>query len=81
MPAYPLGLALALALATLALAACSPDTARDPLGPSVQNLAVELPFRGSFTTLARGEIVPPILTVTGPPRVLRPSSVASPRRP
>jgi hypothetical protein len=27
--------------------------------------AVDLPFRGSFTTLTSGEIVPPTLTVTG----------------
>jgi len=74
MPARP----LALALAALALAACSPDAAPDPLAPSVPNLsaggngaapakkgAAELPFRGSFTLLTSGEIVPPTLTVTG----------------
>lgn len=74
MPARP----LAPALAALALAACSPDAARDPLGPSVQDPSasgngaalamkevVELPFRGSFTTLTSGQIAPPTLTITG----------------
>jgi hypothetical protein len=64
---------LALAIATIALAACSPDAATDPVAPSVPDLsaggnaaaAVELPFRGAFTTLTSGEIAPPILTITG----------------
>jgi hypothetical protein len=52
---------LALALAALALAACGPDTARNPLEPAAPSLArrgTELPFRGTIDAVEEGQPLP-----------------------
>jgi hypothetical protein len=57
---------LALTLAALVLAACSPDTARNPLEPAAPSLgrrSTELPFRGTITANEDGEFVSGLFVV------------------